>query len=297
MPDNYYSEVNENGVVTPLRDLAAFPRSEQAVLGAKQLLTPNLSGYIPGVLTVTNDNGVLTINGTQAYLDNITLKTRVLDGNNYQYLPKGSYTFDCKGSSGSYRVYVGTTYNGSYSELGTGSSATFTIDDNTNSDYKLSDGSVLVGLWVAIPANTYNDEKLYPLLTIAGDIDRTFVPYTMTNKELTEKLSIDADETQITSDNMTIEKCIIAKAGNIRACTIRAVATANISAMATVFKGFPDPLYESLDCQTSAEFVNASDNSLYPVIGRSVAGKFEVSTKNAISSGVTIRGTIIYVAK
>lgn len=155
----------------------------RATLGAHQLLDPVLNTYITGGATVTNNNGVITVNGTQIAGENLAIKKRVPNDDYHIYLPKGSYTFSCEGVD---TVYVGTTYNGSYSEFGQGASVTFTISDNTNSDYKLADGSVLVGLFIGLTAQTYNNKKLYPLLSLATDADTSYGEFTKTNRELTK---------------------------------------------------------------------------------------------------------------
>jgi len=165
--------------------------------GAKNRLTPDFNAPSGSVTaTVTNNNGVLNINGTQSAADNYMIKSRTNTGN-YIYLPKGSYTFSCEGCS---NVIVGTTYNSAYSKWGEGETVTFTIDENTNSDYKQADGSVLVGLWITIGAKTYNNEKWKPIIRDARDTNPDFEPYAMTNRELTERfttisLTTDASET------------------------------------------------------------------------------------------------------
>lgn len=173
--------VDTNITATQVMD-EVFPCDANAVLGAHQLLDPDFKMVYSGGASATNDRGVITINGTQTQQTNFEIKARTLSYP-HMYLPKGTYTFDCAGCD---YVYVGTSYNGSYSEFGAGERVTFTITDDTNSDYKLADGSVLVGLWLQIPTGTYNNKKLYPLLTLATDKNRKFGYYTETNEQLTQ---------------------------------------------------------------------------------------------------------------
>lgn len=158
-----------------------------AKTGVHNLLDPNYNdpnSYLSSGVGSVDANGVITLNGTQAAQSNYPLKSRDNSGN-YIYLPKGNYKFRCKGCP---NVLVGTTFNSSYSSWGQGESVTFTIDDNTKSDFKLSDGSVLVGLFVQVAAQTYSNVKWYPLLTDAADTYEEFSDYAMTNAELTEKV-------------------------------------------------------------------------------------------------------------
>ena len=181
-----------------------------AKTGVHQLLDPDLQEQGVGTLTITNDGGVITLNGSQASESAWPLKARTTSGK-YIYLKKGTYKFRCIGCS---KVAVGTTYNSAYSEFGNGEVVTFTINDSTNSDYKLSDGSVLVGLFIYIPVGSYSSVKWYPLLTFSSDTDTNFGFYAMTNEQLTNAVTRKTS-TSTAGTGITFSTNNVSKVGNV----------------------------------------------------------------------------------
>lgn len=201
--------IDQNSVDHPLRDAAAqtaltgilngqnidsfgdvesalegkFPRSEQAVLGAKNLipLTYENSTDIDVTLTTNSDN-TITVNGTQGNVDGqFWLSNRYTM--KYQ-LPAGSYRF----SGGSSKCFfsfdknnvTGQPSQGSF-HIGqdNGSGLTFTLD-------VLSDVQIIL---IIKKYNTFDNVTIYPLLTLVTDTDRTYAPPTKTNRELTEDVA------------------------------------------------------------------------------------------------------------
>ena len=177
----------------------AFPRSEQAVLGAKNLLSPYYTGNkqrtVSTALVVTsNDDGTVTFNGTPSDNNSIDIKRRVPNNNNTDmYLPIGKYTMSVDESlSGIVGLSVNLTVSGSAVRIGASGElnyANFEITSNTQCDYKLADGSCLVNVnLVYVKDHVYDNVLIHPMLRLASDPDDTYVPYAMTNKELTEKV-------------------------------------------------------------------------------------------------------------
>lgn len=198
----------------PLKD-SMFPRSEQAVLGAYNILDPDFNPpSFSGVDDiVTLNNGILTLNGTRASSANYAIKDRKT-GAKVIYLPKGTYTFYGLGADWENGVQVGTTYNNAFVSIAQSGSAndrvTFTIDDNTPSDYKLADGSVLIGLYVKILLGTYSNKIIKPMLCLGSDPDDTYAPYAMTNKELTDAVSeIEAGKIEVSGNSATFDVPLI----------------------------------------------------------------------------------------
>ena len=166
----------------PVKD-SMFKRSEQGVLGAKNLL-PNLASAdtTSGVTVTINSDKSVTLNtDNNGATGNVWVWLNGSSSDNYT-LKKGKYTWLCKTSSaitgvnsqiisGEYPNDVHYTGNG---ELNT--EHTFELSSDTVVRYgiRISQGTVL------------SNVTFYPMLRIASDPDDTYQPYAMTNRELTE---------------------------------------------------------------------------------------------------------------
>lgn len=173
MPDNYYSEFNENGVVTPLRDLGAFPRSEQALLGAKNFC-PFVEGRTDAGVTFTvDDNGVVSC-ADSASGNNATAGVHVV-------LKAGTYILNgCPsgGASNKYKLNVylsASPYTSLADDFGSGGTFTLANDTRVRVQVVIFNGQDATGL------------VFKPMIRLATDIDPTYSPYAMTNRELTEE--------------------------------------------------------------------------------------------------------------
>jgi hypothetical protein len=150
-----------------------FPRSEQALLGAKNL--------------AVNNAGNLTINGI-TYTKNSDYKivaTGTASGGNGNYkitVPVKAGKYRCSGcpsggSSSTYRIAVNAGDSGSGTNKGfdTGNGLEVTIDTDTN-----------IFLFLDVyNGYTANNLVFEPMIRLASDPDDTYVPYAMTNRELT----------------------------------------------------------------------------------------------------------------
>lgn len=188
MPDNYYSEVNENGVVTPFRDLAAFPRSEQAVLGAVNIMkNTGLSGGSSGITQSIDSDGVTTVSGKATATKFIKLagsteSLKLVEGKRYKLVgcPSG-------GSANTYKMDFRTDIGGVTSVIceDFGNGAVFTMPTVP------AGGSNQYSVFIKVENGyEFTSPAIFkPMITI--DLDATyadFAPYAMTNKELTEKV-------------------------------------------------------------------------------------------------------------
>lgn len=181
----------------------AFPRSEQRVLGAKNRLNAKFKNSNTPNITITptyDDKGSLeyvTLNGTSDTEQIMIQFAARLDGD--LILPKGNYKFSIGTSNANIKLQVGRNSSGptsgSYvllaeSAYGDGE-LQFTIDEP-------------YGLTVQIFAkanSSFDNVKIYPMVYDASDPDDTYVPYAMTNKELTEnKVSKTLDTIDSTKD-------------------------------------------------------------------------------------------------
>ena len=154
------------------------------ITGAKNFIPPSLNTGTFLNVVFTNNGGVINLNGTANATNSVALTNRTPSGN-YFYLPIGKYKYTAVPMK---TVEVGTTYSSAYKKIASSSNGEveFEITADTQSDYKLSDGSVLVALYIGLVNTTvYNNVKVYPMIRIASVTDDTFAPYAMTNQELT----------------------------------------------------------------------------------------------------------------
>jgi len=168
--------ITSGAVYTALQGM--FPRSEQVVLGAKNLLLPNVSKTITDVTFTVDENGVVTVNGTASEARNYEYFTMTGDGKDYiincgnpnvasSPAPLGFYVYD-------------STVPRQYDVIGT-----------EDKKITFTEGHTFTVYFVVRAGNTVTNEKLYPMLRLATDIDSTYAPYAMTNRELTENTTKD----------------------------------------------------------------------------------------------------------
>ena len=149
-----------------------FPRSEQAVLGAKNLL-PKFSGsYEHKNVTYTADaNGVVTCSGTTG-VDTSYWRQSIL-------LKKGTYKIsggDGIATKPGNDVFVGLMGPSAYLNPDAGTDDVYTFSSDMTVGFTLRIGG-------GINSSLYT---FYPMIRLASDSDNTYQPYAMTNKELTE---------------------------------------------------------------------------------------------------------------
>jgi len=158
-----------------------FPRSEQAVLGVKNLLPNNLVNKTDQSVTFTrNTNGTISLSGTAgANVDAVIYDTR-----DSGELWRGLSLIVSKGVNNDnikilVNAYNDNTYFKTIADIASGTEvAPFILDYNGYN-------RVRVTVFVKNGA-TVNGVTVYPMLRLATDPDDTYVPYAMTNKELTD---------------------------------------------------------------------------------------------------------------
>lgn len=176
---------DQNGVDHPFKDVAAFPRSEQAVLGAKNFLyIPDKAPYTWNTMTVSMSNGVVSINGTSPNEEKY-LGLQKVDATNF----KGKeliISVDEVLDTTKFGIYVNKALNGAFV-------ATLSAIENGKKERKFivpdSNDYNQLDIGVDIKPNTVMDNLIKPMLRLATDTDDTYAPYAKTNRELTEDVA------------------------------------------------------------------------------------------------------------
>ena len=180
------AQVNQNTEDIALLDTSNQVLTKQAnsianVLGAKNIV-PNVAKTqtVNGITYTANSDGSITINGTATGW----AQSYVIQG----LLHKGTYKISI-GTALPTKVWAtlrNVDASSTILNLGNGSSTvekSFTLSSDTN-----------VGLFCGIEGGiTVNNLTVYPMIRPASIQDDTYVPYSMTNQELTEELTADAN--------------------------------------------------------------------------------------------------------
>lgn len=150
-----------------------FPRSEQAVLGAKNLLPLTFSGATQNdVVFTVDDDGIININGT-----NSGEAFAVIISPYSKWLKDGRYILNgCSGGSAStYKLDIDSP------------SGAFATNYDGDTEFTMVNGANNYRIRIVIYANAVlNNVKIKPMIRLATDPDPTYSPYAMTNKELTD---------------------------------------------------------------------------------------------------------------
>lgn len=175
-PADYAADPSYEPYWACMRD-GMFPRSEQAVLGAKNLLINTyLSQTVNGVTITHNSDESLSFSGTATAQIVVVIKRLVgtlMAGQ--KYILSG-----IKGGSNStyFMTYNDGTDNPYYINLYEGDAEFIAVDESTYT-------RTFVGLYIRSGQNM-TGVIIKPMIRLASDPDNTYVPYAMTNRELTE---------------------------------------------------------------------------------------------------------------
>ena len=187
----------------PLKD-SMFLREEQRVLGAKNFLKNIRKSHEQfGITWSVDDNGIITANGTNTDNSYFQLYCDTSNDNcDYQTILDTKSTYILSGNSQKWsdewymclflRVNHGNNTNTYFFDNGYG----VTIDLSQFSDINFIRLYCRVGY--SHGAQTLTNYKFYPMLRLATDPDDTYVPYAMTNKELTDKAYNTSDTAETT---------------------------------------------------------------------------------------------------
>lgn len=161
-------------------DWTSYDKDIEAIVneyGAKNLLPNNATTQtINGVTFTVNADGSVTVNGTATAtaillivnaFTNLVEINETLISHSIDNIPTGAHLY--------FQTFTGKTFE---------ASANGTLIDN------LSDEDIQYSVFVYIEENTtVNNITFYPMIRDARIADPTYVPYAMTNKELTDGLT------------------------------------------------------------------------------------------------------------
>ena len=162
----------------PDEDDMLFPRSEQRVLGAKNLLPMTAKTQtLNNVVFTVYEDGSFKANGTSNASGNTFFNFYPNDSSYVKNIWKGQKISGISGGSGTTFFFCimysnnGTSYVG---EL-----------DITNGEQIIGDYDYIKFTLCVKSGATLNDKMFYPMIRLASDPDNTYVPYAMTNRQLT----------------------------------------------------------------------------------------------------------------
>lgn len=155
--------------------------ADNGVLGAKNLLKIFNMSY-SGIDTFVNSDGSITSRGTKASSGGSNF--RILEPNKFM-LPIGKYKLSLSGTPADKGLRLSLVPS-------TGDWITKAIVTNGNEvEFEITSADLdktISMFFVPVEAGTVIDWTYYPMLRLASDPDDTYVPYAMTNRELTEKV-------------------------------------------------------------------------------------------------------------
>lgn len=176
-----------------------FTYADNSVLGAKNLIPyPYFSKNttVAGITWTVDSDGIITANGTsQDSSFSLVSSTKKLLLKKGSYLLTGGHT-DTKVVF----LYDGTSFHTDYGE---GRLITFDNDIEVEIAIRIRDGQ------------TASNEVFKPMLRLASDPDDTYVPYAMTNREITEELTVQESAVTDTPSGATVNVGIVKKYGKI----------------------------------------------------------------------------------
>ena len=172
---------DQNGVDHPFKDVAAFPRSEQAVLGAVNQWPTLASGYTytqGGVTFTWLDDGSLEINGIST------------NDFYYYYVMSDPGLARLRGNWVARLKDVGSLSGAAFALYKNTSGSLVSLSaSNTEASITLTDAEHASGkVGIYIGANkTFNHVIVKPVLYLADvPSDTPYIPYAMTNEQLTK---------------------------------------------------------------------------------------------------------------
>lgn len=180
--------------------------TDNAVLGAKNLLPNNATSQtVNGVTFTKNADGTVTANGTAS----ADISLFLLSGSRGNTFDDAGNTFTLSG-----RPLSGVTLNGGTCQIYVGeyvgSSWVFHRDNGSGITFAYNSARTLDNACIWITSGvTLTNAVFKPMLRLATDTDDTYVPYAMTNRELTEGVgSIETEIGKINNNSLGKETII-----------------------------------------------------------------------------------------
>lgn len=237
-PDNPIAGYNDVAASINLLDDTVGWTGKQKITFPYYQIAPTFTR--DGVTYTTDDKGVITAtsNGQAATGSAEAQLHGRLNTPTYvpMYLPIGKYVISPLCEDSDIRIQAATTYNSAFSGLSEYVYGTdvgyFEITANTNSDYKLEDGSVLCAIYIASKNSTkvWNNIKIFPIICLEKlfKLSPTYEPYHASVAETLESLIGD----ELSTTGLTYTNCEYVAggyviSGNICTVNIRVKATAD----------------------------------------------------------------------
>ena len=176
----------EDGTYEPYHDnvetITDSIRSEQTILGAKNLIVyphSEMNRTVNGITFTNNSDGSVTISGVAT----ATATTMLNNGSNHNshYSPYMGKKLIASGGISS-DISVRLWNPGGDVFVNSGGDTEFTLPN-----FEITNWNVYIR--VASGTDLTTPITIYPMLRLASDPDDTYVPYAMTNRELTEELT------------------------------------------------------------------------------------------------------------
>lgn len=230
--------------------LEKFPRAEQRVLGAKNLL-PNTATTqtINGVTFTVNADGSVTVNGAATAQAVFSLY------HENQSCP-----------------YIGKAILSGCPSGGSGSTFDLRITDDSvssNTDYGdgVNIGITSTGSWTVaiVIRNGYTANNLIfkPIIRLASDPDSTYVPYAMTNRELMEMFAVKESAVTEIVNGATVDTNKLYKSGNVVSLHLflKNVTSDAWTSFANIPVGFrPKLFYRTLNMPDPSHYIQISSD-------------------------------------
>ena len=247
-----------------------FDRAEQRVLGAKNLLPVNklrATRTYAGVTLTNNSDGTFSISGTANANANIDITQQLS-------LANGQYRFSLSESNisglrveGNGGVQIVSSFNTEANEVSFDATSTYT--------YYILQFCVKNGV-------SYN-LTIHPMLRLASDPDDTYVPYAMTNRELTELATTQESAVTNIISGATIGDAgnHLIKVGKVVTLTLR-LDGVTVSAWGTDICVIPEGYRPKYNIRA----LNISDLNLQPL---------QINNSGSIKSAVNISNSTVYI--
>ncbi len=200
MPKASKFSPDEGITIYDLKDNDAVHWADNTILGAKNwILNKGISQSLDGIDWTVNDDKTIKANGTKnSSNDGFVILNRNSD--NYK-IPTGQYIFSGYPKEGSATnncmLKLQATRNGSFYEIAS-------LESDVEQRVTVYDTDVLQCVCYVLPTKNVSNVIFKPMLRLASDTDNTFVPYAMTNKELTDNKFSYSDNAILGAKNLLV---------------------------------------------------------------------------------------------